>query len=104
MGWVLLAIAIASEVVGTLAMRAAVSGSPWWYLLTAIGYTAAFILLPMALRTGMPVGLSYAVWASAGIVATAILAHFLFGERFTVITAAGIILITAGVAAIQSQH
>ena len=67
LAWVLLAAAIATEVVGTLALRASDGMS---HLVPAIivivGYVASFGLLAVVLKT-MPVGIVYAIWSAVGL-------------------------------------
>lgn len=97
MSWVFLAIAIVAEVVATTALKASegftrlVPAS-----ITVVGYGIAFYLLALALRT-IPVGIAYAVWSGAGIVAIAAIGYFVFGQRLDAAALAGIGLILAGV-------
>ncbi|WP_169790892.1 DMT family transporter, partial [Streptomyces pathocidini] len=66
MVWVMLAGAIAAEVVGTTAMKYSDGFSRLWpSLITVAGYLLAFGLLAQTLKT-MSVGTAYAVWAGAG--------------------------------------
>ncbi len=103
--WVPLAAAIASEVTATLALRAAVDQAAW-YALTVVGYLVAFALLARTLEAGMQVGVAYAVWAAAGVAATAVLAAPLFGERLSPVVGLGVTLIVLGVVVVElgSQH
>ncbi|WP_420174401.1 DMT family transporter [Luteococcus sp. OSA5] len=98
--WALLAGAILTEVLGTIAMRLAVDRKPW-YLVTALGYGAAFTFLALALRAGMPLGMAYGIWSASGVALTALLSRVLFGERLTRTMVLGITLIMAGVLLIQ---
>jgi small multidrug resistance pump len=102
---VLLAAAIASEVTGTLALKAALD-SPLLYVPVAAGYVASFLLLGAVLRRGMPLGLAYGLWAAMGVAITAVAAAVLFGERLTVLTVAGLAVIMAGVLLVEtgSRH
>jgi small multidrug resistance pump len=94
--WILLAAAIATEVAATLSLRASQDHSAW-LVLVVIGYAAAFGLLTLVLRTGMPVGVAYGIWGASGTAATAVLAAALFRDPFTWPIAVGIGLIIAGV-------
>jgi small multidrug resistance pump len=94
--WILLAAAIATEVAATLSLRASQDNSAW-LVLVVIGYAAAFGLLTLVLRTGMPVGVAYGIWGASGTAATAVLAAALFRDPFTWPIAVGIGLIIAGV-------
>lgn len=98
MAWVLLLAAIGFEVTGTLAMRASDGFSRWeWAIPVTVGYVVSFVLLAMVLKRGIPVGVAYGVWSGIGVAATAVLARFLFGDPFTPMMAAGVVLIGAGV-------
>lgn len=97
MGWLLLGGAIAAEVTGTLALRALSGG---WRVgpavLVVLGYGISFVLLAFALRS-VAVSTAYAVWSGVGTAGVAVLAVLIFGERITLVGAAGIVLIIAGV-------
>ncbi len=92
--------AIVSEVSATLALRAAVD-TPAWYVVTATGYVAAFVLLSKTLGGGMPVGVAYGIWAAAGVALTAVLAVPLFGEDLSGAAVAGLGLIVVGVLLVE---
>jgi small multidrug resistance pump len=98
--WLLLAAAIATEVAGTLALRASQDHSAWLVVVVA-GYLAAFVFLTLVLRAGMAVGVAYGVWGAAGTAVTAAAAAVIFGEPFTWPIVAGIGLIIAGVLLVE---
>ncbi len=98
--WALLLGAIATEVAGTLSLRAS-QDDLRWLLVVVIGYAASFVLLSRVLRAGMPVGVAYGVWGALGTAITAVAAAMLFGDPFTVPIIAGIGLIIAGVLLIE---
>jgi small multidrug resistance pump len=96
--WGLLVAAIACEVGATLSLRASEGFVRWgWAVPVAVGYAASFVLLALVLKRGIPVGVAYGVWSGLGVVATAVLARFWFGDPFTWLMAAGVVLIGAGV-------
>jgi small multidrug resistance pump len=99
--WVLLAIAIVSEVVGTLSLRAALD-HPAWFGLVALGYVVAFWLLSAVLAAGMPVGVAYGIWAATGVALTAVLATIVFRDPFTVQIGCGIVLVMLGVLLVET--
>lgn len=102
MTWVLLALAIASEVTATLSLRASEGlRRRRWIPVIVIGYLAAFTLLGTILALGMPVGVAYGVWAAAGVAITAVLGRVIFKDHFSVLMAVGVALITLGVALIE---
>lgn len=98
MSWILLLVAIAFEVGGTLSLRASDGFTKWgWAVPVAVGYLVSFVLLAMVLKRGMPVGVAYGVWSGIGVAATAVLARYFFGDPFTGLMAGGVVLIGAGV-------
>ncbi|MEV4774102.1 DMT family transporter [Microbacterium sp. LWH12-1.2] len=102
MTWLLLAIAIASEVTATLSLRASEGlRRRRWIPVIVVGYLLAFTLLGAVLAMGMPVGVAYGVWAAAGVAITAILGRMLFKDHFSAMMAIGVALIAAGVALIE---
>jgi len=97
LAWVLLAVAIATEVVGTLALRASDGMS---HLVPAIivivGYVASFALLAVVLKT-MPVGIVYAIWSAVGVALVAVLGKLIFNDPVPPLAMIGIVLIIGGV-------
>jgi small multidrug resistance pump len=96
----MLAVAIVSEVVATLALRAALDDRAW-FLLVAAGYLAAFVLLGAVLAAGMPVGVAYGIWSASGVALTAILAALVFDDPFTSLMGLGIALVIGGVLLVE---
>ncbi len=101
MGYLFLMLGIVTEVIGTLSLRVAAGGQRGWYGLTAAGYIASFVLISLALSTGLGIGLTYGIWVAVGVVMAAIGARVLFAEPFTPLMAAGVALICAGVLFIE---
>ena len=95
--WVFLALAIATEVLGTLQLRELANG---FRLLPAaivtVSYVSSFVLMVPALRT-INVGVSYAIWSAVGTAAVAGLGVVLFDERLNALAVVGIVLIVVGV-------
>lgn len=100
MNWLLLAVAIVSEVSASLSLQAAVE-QPAWYAVVAAGYLASFALLSVVLRRGMPLGVAYGIWSALGVASTAVLATLLFGEAMTAWKATGIALVILGVLTVE---
>ena len=92
-----LAIAILSEVGGTVALKYA-DGFTRLAPSTAVvaGYGISFWMLALVLRE-LPVGLTYAVWAAAGTALIATVGIVAFGEPATALKLASLGLIIAGV-------
>lgn len=102
MTWLLLALAIASEVTATLSLRASEGlRRKRWIPVIVVGYLAAFTLLGTILALGMPVGVAYGIWAAAGVAVTAVLGRAIFKDHFSLMMAIGVALIAAGVAMIE---
>lgn len=100
MAWVLLVLAIAAEVVGTLSLKASDGFSRLWpSAAVVVGYGLAFTLLAFALKT-LDVGPAYALWAGLGTVGAAIGGWLVFSERLSLLTLSGIVIVVIGVVAI----
>ncbi|MEV0701387.1 SMR family transporter [Saccharopolyspora sp. NPDC050389] len=100
--WLLLGVAIALEVVGTLSLRAMEGfAHPWWLLPVVIGYVGAFYLVAKVLATGMAVGVVYGIWAASGVALTAVFGAIIFGDPLTWVIGLGILLIIGGVLLVE---
>jgi small multidrug resistance pump len=97
MPWLVLAGAILSEMVGTLALRDTTTG--WRLLPTAlvvVGYGLSFVLLAIALRS-LNVGPVYAIWSGVGTAGVTVAAALLYDERVNLASVLGMALIVLGV-------
>jgi small multidrug resistance pump len=98
MAWLLLAAAIACEVLATTALKLSNGfAHTGWSVVVALGYIASFTLLAQVLKLQMEVGVAYAVWAGAGTAAIALIGAWFLGEGLSVTKVAGIALIIGGV-------
>ncbi|MBO9057012.1 QacE family quaternary ammonium compound efflux SMR transporter [Curtobacterium flaccumfaciens pv. flaccumfaciens] len=104
MGWVLLAIAIVTEVGATISLKLATDGKRVWYVAVVAGYLIAFSLLAVALTLGLPIGVAYGIWAATGVALTAIFGRVLFREPLTALMVGGIALIIVGVFLVELGH
>jgi small multidrug resistance pump len=92
-----LAIAIVSEVIGTMFMKASDRFTkPVPSVLTALAYAVAFYCLSLTLRT-IPTGIAYAIWSGVGIVLIAAIAWAVQGQALYTPALIGLALIIAGV-------
>ena len=92
-----LVLASVCEVVATTALKAADGFRvPGPTLLVLVGYTAAFFLLSLTLRT-IPVGIAYAIWSGIGQVLVMVLAWIIYRQSLDIPALLGITLILAGV-------
>jgi small multidrug resistance pump len=95
--WLLLSIAIISEVVATSALKSSAGFTQLWpSLLVIAGYSVAFFFLSLTLRT-MPVGIAYAIWSGAGLVLVTLIAWLVLGQSLDGPAIVGLVLIVAGV-------
>lgn len=95
--YLILAAAIALEVVGTSLLQASAQFTKLWPTLgMAACYLVSFYLLSLSLRV-LPLGIAYAIWSAVGIVLVAIIGFLVFGQRIDLAGAVGLGLIVAGV-------
>ena len=95
--WLLVAISVVAEVVGTVALkysdgfsRLLPSGA------AAACYALAIWLMAVAMRQ-LDMGITYAVWAASGTAATALVGIAFFGEHMSSVKALGLVCVVAGV-------
>jgi small multidrug resistance pump len=96
--WIVLALAIVAEVVGTTALRASDGMTrvlPG--VVVVVAYVISFVLLAVTLKH-LTLGTTYAIWSGVGTLAIARLAY---QERLSATTIAGIALVVAGVVVIH---
>lgn len=92
--------AIVTEVAGSLSLKAALD-EPLFYIVVTVGYLAAFVLLTLVLRAGMPIGVAYGIWGALGVALTAALSAAIFGEPLTPLMVLGMALVIAGVLCVE---
>jgi small multidrug resistance pump len=101
MPWLLLSLAIATEIAATVSLKASEGFTrPVPSIIVVVGYVASFALLARALRT-IEVGVAYAIWSAVGTAAVAVLGIMLFGESATLAKAFWIGVIIVGVVGLQ---
>ncbi len=101
MPYLILALAILAETIGTTALQASQQFTkPLPALITVIGYGAAFYLLSIALKT-FPVGIAYAMWSGLGIVLIAAIGFAVFGQKLDLPAVIGMGFIIVGIAIIN---
>ena len=99
--WLLLALAIVAEVVGTSALKASEGFTRLWpSVMVVAGYGVAFYCLSLVLKS-IPVGITYAVWSGLGIVLISLIGWRVFGQALDPPAMIGIGLIIAGVVVIN---
>ncbi len=98
MNWLILGIAIVSEVIATSALKASNGFTKLVpSLAVVVGYGSAFYFLSITLRW-IPVGVAYAIWSGVGIVLVSIIGWLVYGQKLNWPTVIGMALIIAGVA------
>jgi len=101
MNWILLGIAIVTEVIGTSALKSAEGFTrPLPSVIVIISYSISFYLLSLCLRS-IPVGVVYAVWSGVGIVLLALIGAFYFNQTLDKPAVIGVSLILSGVVVIN---
>ena len=93
----MLAAAIATEVVATVALKASDGFSrPVPSAIVVVGYLLSFWLLALVLKQ-LSVGTTYAIWSAAGTAAVALIGVFAYGEAASALKLASLGLIVLGV-------
>ena len=94
--WLLLALAIALELSGTICLKLSQGFSR---LLPSIGvvcfYIGSFALMAQSLKT-LEVGIVYAIWAGVGTALIAVVGVLAFGESITAFKILGLLMIIGG--------
>lgn len=99
--WVLLGISIGLEIIATSLLKLSDGFTKLVPTVSSMAlYGLSFYCVSIVYRT-LPVGIVYAVWSGVGIVVTAIVAYFAFGQKIDGAGLAGIALILAGVLVIN---
>ncbi len=103
MGYVFLAIAIATEVVATTFLKFTSGENPkWWaFAIVVAGYTVSFLALSQSLSRGVPLGIAYAIWSAVGVAAIAIISWVFFKEPLTWVQITGLVLVIGGVGLLE---
>lgn len=97
MGYVLLCVAIVTEICATTCLKYTNGFTvPGWSLVTVALYAVCFWCLSRALLT-VNLSVAYATWCAAGIIVTTIVSVLLFGERLNAGLVVGLILCVVGV-------
>lgn len=103
MGYILLALAIATEVVATTFLKFTSGENPkWWaYAVVVVGYIASFAALSQALARGVPLGVAYAVWSAVGVVLIVVISWLFFKEALSWLQIIGLVLVIGGVGLLE---
>jgi small multidrug resistance pump len=102
-GYIFLALAIGAEVIATTFLKFASGENPrWWaYVVVIAGYIASFFALSVSLRSGVPLGIAYAIWSGVGTVVVVVVAWLVFKESLTWLQIGGMVLVILGVGLLE---
>jgi small multidrug resistance pump len=99
---IFLLLAIASEVIATVALKTSEGFSrPLPAAIVVVGYGISFFLLAIVLKH-MSVGTTYAVWSAVGTAAIAIIGIVAYGEGANLMKIASLGLIILGVVGLNA--
>ena len=97
MAYILLALAIVSEVTGsTFLVKSEGFTQLVPSILVVVFYVISFYLLSQVIKT-IPLGVAYAIWGGVGIVLTALICFLIFRQSLDLAALIGIALIIGGV-------
>jgi quaternary ammonium compound-resistance protein SugE len=97
MYWLVLAVAVVTEIVWALSLKWAATVATWQA--SSVPIVLSFVnmgLLALAMR-GLPAGTAYAVWTGLGAVGVIVGGVFLFGDRVSGVQACFMALTVVGV-------
>ncbi len=99
--WLILSLAIISEVVGTSFLKFTEGFTRFWPSVIVVAcYASAFYLLSLTLET-IPVGVAYAIWAGVGTTLIVLVGWIFIGQKLDTAAIVGISLIVTGVAVLN---
>ncbi|POT57447.1 multidrug/spermidine transporter subunit MdtJ [Citrobacter amalonaticus] len=100
--WILLGLAIAAEITGTLSMKwASVSNGNTGFILMLVMITLSYIFLSFAVKK-IALGVAYALWEGIGILFITLFSVLLFDESLSAMKIAGLITLVLGIVLIKS--
>ncbi|MEI8003030.1 MAG: multidrug efflux SMR transporter [Methanothrix sp.] len=102
MKWILLIIAILSEVIATTALKSAEGFTKIIpSIIVIIGYGIAFFFLSLTLKENIQIGVVYAIWSGVGIALISIIGYLFYKQALDLPAILGIALILLGVIVIN---
>lgn len=100
--YLVLAAAIAVEVVATVSLKLSEGFTRLMpSLVVVVGYGLAFYLMAQVLKSGMPVGVVYAIWSGFGVALVALIGALFLGEHMSFTMIVGLVLIVGGVVLLE---
>ncbi|WP_024803946.1 multidrug efflux SMR transporter [Nocardia sp. BMG51109] len=102
MTFLLLVLAIASEVTATVSLKLSEGFTKLVpSIIVVAGYGGAFFFLSQTLKRGMSIGVAYGVWSAIGVAAVATIGALFLDESLTAVQMGGIVLVIVGVLALE---
>ncbi|WP_237386401.1 multidrug/spermidine efflux SMR transporter subunit MdtJ [Xenorhabdus sp. Sc-CR9] len=99
--WIFLALAIVTEVIGTLSMKhASISGDFTGMIVMYTMITTSYILLAIAVKK-VALGVAYALWEGIGILFITTFSVLWFNESLSLMKIGGLTLLISGIALIK---
>lgn len=100
--WVLLGLAIATEIIGTLAMKwSSVSDNNLGYIFMLMMIALSYILLSFSIKR-IALGVAYAMWEGVGILFITLFSVLLFDESISILKITGLTTLVVGIVLIKS--
>lgn len=100
--WILLGLAIATEITDTLSMKwASVSEGNGGFILMLVMISLSYIFLSFAVKK-IALGVAYALWEGIGILFITLFSVLLFDESLSLMKIAGLTTLVAGIVLIKS--
>ncbi|MEL8146276.1 multidrug/spermidine efflux SMR transporter subunit MdtJ, partial [Escherichia coli] len=102
--WILLGLAIATEITGTLSMKwASVSEGNGGFILMLVMISLSYIFLSFAVKK-IALGVAYALWEGIGILFITLFSVLLFDDSISLMKIAGLTHHVAGILLITFGH
>ena len=100
--WILLGLAIATEITGTLSMKwASVSEGNGGFILMLVMISLSYIFLSFAVKK-IALGVAYALWEGIGILFITLFSVLWFDESMSLMKLMGLVTLIAGIALVKS--
>jgi small multidrug resistance pump len=103
MRWICLLSSVALEVTATTLLKVSEGNTKWWYtIVSMLLYTLCFWLMGYAMKL-FELSRIYPIWASLGMIATAILGFIIYKEPMTVLKIISMVIILIGIVGLNWQ-
>ncbi|WP_250153690.1 multidrug/spermidine efflux SMR transporter subunit MdtJ [Cedecea lapagei] len=100
--WILLGLAIAAEITGTLSMKwSSVNESNMGYIFMLVMIAISYIFLAFSVKK-IALGVAYAMWEGIGILFITVFSVMLFDESISPLKILGLTTLVIGIALIKS--